>query len=394
MATTGLKRDAPVLPLGSPGSWDDTEVETPYVIFIPTNPDSMKYMMWYSGATPDSSLFDTVCLGFPLDQIDLAYSDDGLSWTKYNNPANDSLPLFAESDPVLTISSWTDCTPDVVNEKAFAVAEPCVLYKSGTYKMYHIGLGCSTPFCLPQEDLRYRVLYAESADGINWGPFQVIVDIGDSDAFDSRVVYSPDVTKLDNEYWMFYAGGADTTLDVWNCDMGLAIPQDGINFTKSANNPLIQRVAASWTDYGMNAASSIIFHDTFRVYYSGLTFTPSIMPTIGYSYLDSTLIMTVKDAGGSGIPSTFELSQNYPNPFNSVTTITYRLSTDGRIRLTIKNLLGENVQTLVNEYESAGSYFVAWDGKDRLGKDVTSGIYFSQLKVDNLMMTKKLILIR
>ena len=279
------KKNSPVLGLGSPGSWDDSEVETPYVLYIQTNPDSMKYMMWYSGATPDSNLLGSPCLNLTIYQIGLAYSADGLNWTKYNDMTNDSAPLFAESDPVVGIPQWTGCNPTVTNEQMFSVAEPCVLYDNNTFRLYYIGFGCASAYCQPSGDLRYRVLYSESLDGIHWGPQTVILDIGPSGAFDCRVVYSPDVIKLNNKYWMFYAGGADSTYNVWKCDMGLATSDDGIHFTKFLANPVIARVSGSWTDCGMNAANAIVVRDTLRVYYSGLVCDSITAPTIGFSYM-------------------------------------------------------------------------------------------------------------
>lgn len=78
-------------------------------------------------------------------------------------------------------------------------------------------------------------------------------------------------------------------------------------------------------------------------------------------------------------PSAFQLSQNYPNPFNPSTEIQYAITEPGHVTLTIFNLLGKEVKTLVDEDKPAGIYQVQWDGKDALGKETPSGIYFYRI---------------
>jgi hypothetical protein len=101
------------------------------------------------------------------------------------------------------------------------------------------------------------------------------------------------------------------------------------------------------------------------------------------------------------IPNSFELSQNYPNPFNPTTTIPFqvggsRFVVHSPIHTTLKiyNILGQLVRTLVNEEKTSGTYNVIWDGKDDSGKEVSSGIYFYQLKTEDYTFTKKMVLLR
>ena len=100
------------------------------------------------------------------------------------------------------------------------------------------------------------------------------------------------------------------------------------------------------------------------------------------------------------IPMEYKLAQNYPNPFNPNTTIRYavprreqRAESGGegedsglyalRTTLTIYNILGQEVRTLVDEAKEPGSYEVTWDGKDGDGRHVASGVYFYRLSVDS-----------
>ena len=96
----------------------------------------------------------------------------------------------------------------------------------------------------------------------------------------------------------------------------------------------------------------------------------------------------------SGIPSSFALEQNYPNPFNPTTTIPYSLSVGAKVKLTIYNLTGQKVATLVNKDQQPGTYSVQWDGKDESGRIVASGVYTYRLEAPETTEIRKLVLIR
>jgi hypothetical protein len=108
-----------------------------------------------------------------------------------------------------------------------------------------------------------------------------------------------------------------------------------------------------------------------------------------------------KDEFVEGLAYPFELEQNYPNPFNPTTKISFTVNGSqfmvhrpSHTTLTIYNVLGQKVRTLVDEDRIPVNYQVDWDGKDEKGKEVGSGVYFCKLKVDNFEQTKKMILIR
>ena len=87
-------------------------------------------------------------------------------------------------------------------------------------------------------------------------------------------------------------------------------------------------------------------------------------------------------------------STNYPNPFNSETVIQYSLPESGRVIVKVYDIRGSEVITLVDEEKSAGRYTAHWDGKNRASRDVTSGMYFYQIKFKNLTLSDKMILMR
>ena len=99
-------------------------------------------------------------------------------------------------------------------------------------------------------------------------------------------------------------------------------------------------------------------------------------------------------------PPMYQLSQNYPNPFNSETVIWYFLPDVGyqpaEVEITIYNLLGKRVRTLVNEREYPGEHKARWDAKDDSENEAASGIYFYRLKVSGLELVKakKMVLLK
>lgn len=90
----------------------------------------------------------------------------------------------------------------------------------------------------------------------------------------------------------------------------------------------------------------------------------------------------------------FTLEQNAPNPFNPTTAIIYTLQNDLPVQLRIYDTLGRPVTTLVDETRPAGVNRASWDGKDRAGHDVVSGIYFCTLRAGSREQTRKMLLLK
>ncbi|MGH7450786.1 MAG: FG-GAP-like repeat-containing protein, partial [bacterium] len=108
-------------------------------------------------------------------------------------------------------------------------------------------------------------------------------------------------------------------------------------------------------------------------------------------------ITTDVKENGSAPPADFALSQSYPNPlrasaFNSATTITYTLPKSTQVILSVYNVLGQRLVTLVNRAQEAGSYTATWDGKDAKGQILSSGIYLYKIETNSFAQTKKLVL--
>ncbi len=84
----------------------------------------------------------------------------------------------------------------------------------------------------------------------------------------------------------------------------------------------------------------------------------------------------------------------FPNPFNPSTVISYQLPVNSQVSLKIYNLLGQEVRTLVNGYETAGTKQITWDGKDNHGNTVSSGVYIYRLQAGKYCQTRKCLLIK
>jgi hypothetical protein len=93
-------------------------------------------------------------------------------------------------------------------------------------------------------------------------------------------------------------------------------------------------------------------------------------------------------------PTGFSISQNYPNPFNPATEFKFDLPRASRVKIEVFNILGQSVKTLVNEEMAAGSYVVDWDGNDKKGVHVSSGVYFYRMSAGDFSDIKKMVLLR
>ena len=89
----------------------------------------------------------------------------------------------------------------------------------------------------------------------------------------------------------------------------------------------------------------------------------------------------------------FRLDQNYPNPFNPSTEITYSLPIEAHVNLTIYNVLGQKIKTLVNDVQQAGIEKVKWNGLDDNGMNVAAGVYFCKLEANDFISVKKMMLL-
>ena len=118
--------------------------------------------------------------------------------------------------------------------------------------------------------------------------------------------------------------------------------------------------------------------------------SPAAMRTL--VYLQQLLVTETR-------PEKTQLFANYPNPFNPETWIPYELATDTHVRITIYNTQGVVIRTLQFGHQSAGYYTgrdraAYWDGRNALGEQVASGLYFYQLETDTMSLMRKMVILK
>jgi hypothetical protein len=99
-------------------------------------------------------------------------------------------------------------------------------------------------------------------------------------------------------------------------------------------------------------------------------------------------------AGVSQLPRKFNLYPAYPNPFNPVTTLRYDLPEDAMISVTIYDMMGRRIKTLVNGPQSAGYKSVQWNANNSAGQSVSAGVYLYQIRAGEFVQTRKMVLLK
>jgi len=137
-------------------------------------------------------------------------------------------------------------------------------------------------------------------------------------------------------------------------------------------------VTISWNVTSQNVAASLNIGDK-----------PVVMSGKGSAKVTSASGVSLKLTGDATIPVAFSLSQNYPNPFNPTTNIKYSLPEDSKVKLTVFNLIGQEVVTLVNETQKAGYQSVQFNAAN-----LPSGVYFYRIDAGKFNAVKKMVLIK
>ena len=109
-----------------------------------------------------------------------------------------------------------------------------------------------------------------------------------------------------------------------------------------------------------------------------------------YIYIDNSALSQITNSQ----PVRYSLSQNYPNPFNPVTTIGYEIPESGLVNITIFDMMGREINTLVNGLQNTGYQSIIWNATDYQGDPVPAGIYLYRLEVGDLTQIKKMILLK
>jgi len=145
-----------------------------------------------------------------------------------------------------------------------------------------------------------------------------------------------------------------------------------------------------------NIEFSTVLRNGFCRYASIIENKDSTFATIMITSTDSVFVDKITHTGEILVdidevdnPTQFTLSQNYPNPFNPITTIDYAIPEDSHVKLSIYNISGRLVETLVDEFKPAGAYKVKWNASK-----YSSGIYIYTLKYEDKHISRKMLLIK
>ncbi len=151
------------------------------------------------------------------------------------------------------------------------------------------------------------------------------------------------------------------------------------DFIPSQDNLVQQLVSTAWTDVVNNPAQYV--YKISAIDFSG---NESIAGTLE----------AVSGTPDAGLMSAFVLQGAYPNPFNPVTTIKYSLAEAAMVRLMVYDLAGHEVRSLVNESQSEGQHQVQWDGRNKAGGVVASGVYLYQLRSGENVEQRRMLLMK
>ena len=197
---------------------------------------------------------------------------------------------------------------------------------------------------------------------------------------------------------MFYEPAYETGFNNWIDNL---TPSTGtVCFTDPNNDDAAVAVynsgtgwkTAFWTvdPIALNYYSPV---DTASMYHWALT-------TVGnpgwdtFEWFGAPMYKVVGTENEIAVPADFKLHSAYPNPFNPVTNIAYELGTGADVSLTVYNMLGQEVATLVSAFQTAGNYTVQWNGMDNVGHSVPSGLYFYEMNTEGFSSTHKMMLIK
>jgi hypothetical protein len=254
---------------------------------------------------------------------------------------------------------------------------------SATYKMWYTG---------GREFPRASIGYATSLDGITWERYQYnpILTPGAEGEWDDLNIGLASVVREDGEnYHLWYAATSDKLI----YSIGYATSPDGIDWEKYKDNPVMTvGPAEAWDETWVSFPFVLFDGSIFKMWYAGYSGDPVTFDNwqgrIGYA--TSSYILSVgPHKNHVSKERRFYLAKNYPNPFNPSTIINYELRITSVVDLSIYNILGQKVASLVSQKQSAGKYQVQWDGSS-----YSSGVYYYVLKTGEFLDVKKMILLR
>jgi len=280
-------------------------------------------------------------------------------------------------------NNWTDLLIDLVESNPIAMD----INPRNTDIIYYLGY-CNGP----------AVVFKSTNGGTNWEIVYVHDSYGNSIRVDPS---NPENIYMGTDGGIFKSTNSGQTWGTISSDscFELYISKNGTIYAGGGQKIIISSDGgAHWEIYseGLNSRvcrNCIKVDETNNIVYVGtdkqgvLSLDLNTTTSVGYSK-----IQPVKN---------YKLFNNYPNPFNQGTGIRFQVSGisdqgigSSRIKLAVYNILGQHVRTLVDEEKPEGTYRIFWDGRDRNGHAVPSGVYFYRLQAGDFSEVKKMILLK
>ncbi len=251
-------------------------------------------------------------------------------------------------------------------------------FQAGTFWINYVGAALVSGGCADNSGIADRKFYIEGVNDADFTPFTLVGGWADCPIRD----------QPDNQLAL-NAAGQGTEVVIFQFDnLAHTLNEEAgiLNTQPGAPNKMITTMFGL-SDVTTRAARACLTRAILTEF--GMT-----MPA-GSKYTSAICANSATDIGGTGGARKFDLEQNYPNPFNPSTKIRYALPKDNmKVQLSIFDVSGRQVVTLVNRIESGAQHEVLWNGKNAAGQDVASGVYFYKLKADNQEAVKKMVLLK
>ena len=299
-------------------------------------------------------------------------------YTRYKQQISTQAGYYFSGNPHWPIYNpeWSVVTPDINTLYNYAITYvkgSCVLHML----RYVVG-----------DSLFFEILNSYASDPIHKYDIVATADFNakvnsvtgeNYDWFFDQWVYSPDHPVYQNTYTILESG------ENWDVELTINQVQQNTVFFKMPIEIKIGFSDATDSTFTINNdMNNQVFNFNFDKEPVNLVFDPltNIILKAG-----NTVLVSVED--DEQLPAEFSLEQNYPNPFNPSTKIKYSVPENGNVKLSVYNLVGEEVSVLVNESVDAGFYEVSFNASS-----LPSGTYFYRLQTSNSIQTKKMVLLK
>ena len=263
---------------------------------------------------------------------------------------------------------------------------------NGTNEMFAVTSGTnSLTGTLLTPGYFYAVICSTGVDSLTFANFHYLAEypgglrqlsIGDADQDGKPNLY---IAGHYNEAvfdWEYNGGNLD---DVGSYSQTMIFMDDTTdNFTPNNDQGKVRVAKLFSGDIDNDGNGDVIF--------SSASFATDKPQLFMVEHEEEVIVVNIDHNDSDIIPNKVSLEQNFPNPFNPATAFQYNLAESGIIELTITDIIGRKVTTLISGYQRSGNHNVLWTGKDSNGNQVPSGIYFYNLKSGSNIITKKMTL--